>query len=33
MLVLVFYTFGQIALGALALVAAAYLTYARAFKR
>ncbi len=32
-LVLAFYTFGQIALGGLALVAAAFLTYFRAFKR
>ena len=33
MLVLVNYTFGQITLAAAALIAAAYLTYVRAFKR
>jgi hypothetical protein len=33
MLTLTTYTLGQVALGVLALVAAAYLTYVRAFKR
>lgn len=33
MLIMMNYTFGQIALAAAALIAAAYLTYVRAFKR
>ena len=33
MIVLVTYSLGQIALAGLALIAAAYLTYVRAFKR
>lgn len=33
MLILAAYTFGQLALAAVALIAAAYLTYVRAFKR
>ena len=33
MLVLANYTIGQIALAGLAIIAAAYLTYVRAFKR
>jgi len=33
MLVLATFTFGQIAIAGLALIAAAYLTYVRAFKR
>lgn len=33
MLLLATYTFGQVALAGLAIIAAAYLTYVRAFKR